>query len=83
MIKHLFEQIAGDVSNVAELSSSQKSILKQHLQSILGRLDWVPRDEFDAQAAVLARTLERLSELESQIVRLEALSQQDQAENKT
>ncbi|HET7675639.1 MAG TPA: accessory factor UbiK family protein [Gammaproteobacteria bacterium] len=37
------------------------------LQSALGRLDLVTRDEFDAQAAVLARTRERLEQLSGRL----------------
>lgn len=44
---------------------------KSLLQSALGKLDVVSREEFDAQTAVLQRTRERLETLEQQI---EALS---------
>ena len=44
---------------------------KQLLQSALGKLDVVSREEFDAQTAVLQRTRQRLETLEQQI---EALS---------
>ncbi|MGB2192167.1 MAG: accessory factor UbiK family protein [Luminiphilus sp.] len=48
---------------------------KSLLQSALTRLDVVSREEFDAQAAVLKRTRERLEALEAQIAALdEALS---------
>ena len=44
---------------------------KSLLQSALGKLDVVSREEFDAQTAVLQRTRQRLESLEQQI---EALS---------
>lgn len=44
---------------------------KSLLQSALGKLDVVSREEFDAQTAVLQRTRQRLEILEQQI---EALS---------
>ena len=44
---------------------------KSLLQSALGKLDVVSREEFDAQTAVLQRTRQRLEALEQQI---EALS---------
>ena len=44
---------------------------KSLLQSALGKLDVVSREEFDAQTAVLQRTRQRLETLEQQI---EALS---------
>ena len=41
------------------------------LQSALGRLDLVTREEFDAQAAVLSRTRERLEQLSTRLRELE------------
>jgi len=41
------------------------------LESALSRLDVVGRDEFDAQAAVLRRTRERLEEMSERVARLE------------
>ena len=52
------------------------------LQSALTRLDVVSREEFDAQAAVLRRTRERLETLEAKIAALdEALSEKEQRES--
>ena len=52
------------------------------LQSALTRLDVVSREEFDAQAAVLKRTRERLEALEAKIAALdEDLSANEQREN--
>lgn len=42
------------------------------VQSALARLDLVSREEFDAQAAVLARTRARLEALEQQLAQLQA-----------
>ena len=41
------------------------------LQSALGKLDLVTREDFDAQAAVLRRTREKLEQLEQAIAELE------------
>lgn len=41
------------------------------LEAGLTRLDLVTREEFDVQSAVLARTREKLSRLESQVAELE------------
>jgi BMFP domain-containing protein YqiC len=41
------------------------------LQSVLGRLDLVTREEFDAQSAVLQRTRQRLEALEHTLAQLE------------
>ncbi len=41
------------------------------LQAALARLDVVTREEFDAQAAVLLRTRQKLEALEQELARLE------------
>ena len=54
---------------------------KSLLQSALTRLDVVSREEFDAQAAVLKRTRERLEALEAKIASLdESLAANEQRE---
>ena len=54
------------------------------LQSALTRLDVVSREEFDAQAAVLKRTRERLEALEAKIASLdEDLLANEQRENQS
>jgi ubiquinone biosynthesis accessory factor UbiK len=45
---------------------------KAVLQAQLAKLDLVSRQEFDVQAALLARTQARLAELESRLKQLEA-----------
>ena len=45
-------------------------------QSALGKLEVVSREEFDAQAAILARTRARVAELEAE---LEALTREFEA----
>jgi len=41
------------------------------MTSGLARLDLVPREEFDVQAKVLARTREKLAQLEARVAELE------------
>ncbi len=41
------------------------------VQAVLARLDLVTREEFDAQAAVLARTRSKLEALEQQLAKFE------------
>ena len=48
-----------------------KRELQLMLQSVLGRLDLVTREEFDAQAAVLQRTRQKLEALEQALAHLE------------
>ena len=47
------------------------SHFKALISSSLQKLDLVSREEFDAQAAVLQRTRERLQELQAQVAQLE------------
>jgi len=44
---------------------------KAMLSGLLGKLDLVTREEFDIQAQVLARTREKLKELEARIEAIE------------
>jgi hypothetical protein len=46
--------------------------VKAMLQSGLQRLNVVPREEFEIQAQVLARTREKLETLEARVAELEA-----------
>ena len=71
-----FDRIAsGEEKFLSQLDRNAKTLL----QSALTRLDVVSREEFDAQAAVLKRTRERLEILEAQIealtIELEAAPQ--------
>lgn len=45
--------------------------LKAGLTSMLGKLDLVTREEFDVQTEVLARTREKLTQLETRLAELE------------
>ena len=46
--------------------------IKTVLQSSFAKLDLVTREEFDAQAAVLQRTREKLEQLEALVAELES-----------
>jgi len=53
------------------------------LQTVLGKLDLVTREEFDVQAALLSRTRQRLEELSQRLAELEtALAGEEQAGQK-
>jgi len=45
--------------------------LKAGVTSMLGKLDMVSREEFDVQTEVLARTREKLSQLDARLAELE------------
>ena len=51
-----------------ELKDNFRALLRAHLD----RLDLVSRERFDAQAAVLARTREKLTALETRLKKVEA-----------
>ena len=74
----LFERLTrADDPVFEQIDRNAKSLL----QSALTRLDVVSREEFDAQAAVLKRTRERLEALEAKIASLdENLSANEQRE---
>lgn len=48
-----------------------RATLKVFLESMLARMNLVTREEFDAQAALLARTREKLEQLEALVSELE------------
>ena len=58
--------------SVRSLGRELEGNFKAVLQSQLARLDLVTREEFDVQAALLARTQTRLAELENRLKNLEA-----------
>jgi BMFP domain-containing protein YqiC len=61
-------ELLGNSGLKGEVDKSVRSLV----QSALGRMDMVTRDEFDAQAEILARTRARVEELEKE---LDALSE--------
>lgn len=61
-----------DSESSGSISESGRSQLKAMIASSLRHIDLVPRDEFDAQAAVLLRTRLLLQELEQRFAELEA-----------
>jgi BMFP domain-containing protein YqiC len=72
-INELANSLAGFLPAGAEaLSEDFKKNLRAFLNTTLARMDLVTREEFDVQAALLARTRIRLESLEKQVARLEA-----------
>jgi len=69
----LTQEVAAKVSEVLALSPARdmEKNLKAALSAWLAKLDLVSREEFDVQAQVLARTREKLQELEARLARLE------------
>ena len=61
-----------DSESTSSSSESRRSKFKAMIAASLRHIDLVPRDEFDAQAAVLSRTRQLLQELEQRFMVLEA-----------
>ena len=67
------EQLIGQIGKLFgqnHLTADLKHNLGALLQAALARTDVVTREEFDAQAAILARTREKLDALEVQLAEL-------------
>ena len=68
------EELAARIGKAVQASPAadiEKNV-KAMLQGGLARLDLVTREEFDTQARVLARTREKLEQLEARVAELEA-----------
>jgi ubiquinone biosynthesis accessory factor UbiK len=71
-IEDIAQKLAGLLPTGAhELSEELQKNFRALLTSSLAKLDLVTREEFDVQAAVLARTRARLDALEKQLAQLE------------
>lgn len=69
----LLDEIAAAVNHVLPqpLAADARSNMRAALQSVLDRLDLVTREELEVQEALLARTRQKLQELEKKIAILE------------
>ncbi|HEV2111825.1 MAG TPA: accessory factor UbiK family protein [Gammaproteobacteria bacterium] len=62
-----------------DLKADLERNFRAMLQTVLGKLDLVTREEFDVQAGVLSRTRQKLEELSQRLAELEtALAAQEQ-----
>jgi ubiquinone biosynthesis accessory factor UbiK len=68
------EELAARIGKAVQASPAAdiERNVKALLQGGLARLDLVTREEFDTQARVLARTREKLEQLETRVAELEA-----------
>ena len=72
----VFDEIAESLGKllppgVADMKADFESNAKSAVQSALGNLDVVTREEFDVQKAVLAKTREKLKMLETELKNLQ------------
>ncbi|KAB7623977.1 ubiquinone biosynthesis accessory factor UbiK [Alkalilimnicola sp. S0819] len=68
MARRLSENLPG---GVREFQAEMEKNMRATLQNMFNRLDLVTREEFDAQAKVLARTRAQLEALETRVATLE------------
>lgn len=74
----MFENLSQTMTQFLQGNSSlpgqeaMQQQIKTVLQSSFAKLDLVTREEFDAQAAVLQRTREKLEQLEAKVAELES-----------
>ncbi|ENU1225470.1 MULTISPECIES: ubiquinone biosynthesis accessory factor UbiK [Providencia] len=72
-IEQVARQIQGALpQGVRDLGEDFDKKLRSLLQSQLGKLDLVSREEFDIQTQVLLRTREKLAKMEQRVSALEA-----------
>ena len=71
-LNDLAEKLSSAIPDgLKSLKSDMQSNMKSVLQSSFQQMNLVSREEFDVQAALLSRTLEKLNQLEKQIGELE------------
>ncbi len=69
----MLDDLAARIGKAVQASPMKdiEATVKSVLTSGLSRLDVVPRAEFDIQAAVLAKTREKLEQLEARVAAME------------
>ena len=72
LLDDLARQISETIpTGMKEMQGDLKKNIRTLLEGTLAKLDLVTREEFDAQTKVLARTREKLEQLEKTITELE------------
>ncbi|MEZ5529563.1 MAG: accessory factor UbiK family protein [Porticoccaceae bacterium] len=72
LLNQFLQQLNNVVTPGAEMLGAElQQRIKAAAQATFDKLDLVTRDEFDAQRAVLARSREKLEQLERQVAELE------------
>ncbi|NUE66808.1 MULTISPECIES: accessory factor UbiK family protein [Snodgrassella] len=77
--KKFFDDISdklGDTISNSPIKDMEKNV-KSMLGSAFNRMDLITREEFDIQQQVLLKTREKLAELETRVIALEALLAQN------
>lgn len=73
----IFDELAKRLADsvppgVRQLQADMEKNIRATLTAAFARMDLVTREEFDVQQAVLARTRQRLEDLERQVTELES-----------
>jgi len=72
-VDELIERVMSALPNdVQQIKTDFEQQLRQAMNTAFSRMDLVTREEFDVQAALLARTRERLEELLERLEELES-----------
>ena len=72
LIDDLARQISATIpAGMKEMQADVSKNIRTLLEGTLAKLDLVTREEFDAQSRVLARTREKLEQLEKTVAELE------------
>ncbi len=72
-VDELIERVMAALPNdVQQIKTDFEQQLRQAMNTAFSRMDLVTREEFDVQAALLARTRERLEELLERLEELES-----------
>ena len=77
LAKDLFTQVEHTLGGLGINKEEKAEQVQAVIEAQLAKLNLVPRQEFDAQSAVLARTRAKLDRLEQQLAELEARLQQE------
>ncbi len=81
-IDELIERVMSALpADMRQIKADFEQHLRQAMNSAFSRMDLVTREEFDVQAALLARTRERLEQMIQRLDELE--SQSDRRQDKT
>ncbi len=84
ILDDLAQKLAGVVpAGVSQVREDLQKNLRAVLQSVLGHLDLVTREEFDVQNKVLERTREKLETINLRLVDLEASLQKSGTRKKS
>ena len=73
--KNTFDDLAKKITgllpgNIQQIQQDLESNIKALLQNSLSKMNLVTREEFDVQSALLARTREKLDQLEKQLAEI-------------